>query len=82
MILNLSTNFEFSSLWNYHFTLYVLKCKKVKLMVAKWGVNSILVKINNNYDYYNMEIIIIIIELKKISFVLLNQTWLMGEQSC
>ena len=28
MILNLWTNFEFSSLWNYHFTLYALKCKK------------------------------------------------------
>ena len=40
MILNLWTNFEFSSLWNYHFTLYALKCKKVKLMVAKWGVNT------------------------------------------
>ena len=42
MILNLWTNFEFSNLWNYHFTLYALKCKKVKLMVAKWGVNNLL----------------------------------------
>ena len=41
MILNLWTNFEFSNLWNYHFTLYALKCKKVKLIVAKWGVNRV-----------------------------------------
>ena len=24
-----------------HFTLYALKCKKVKLIVAKWGVNKL-----------------------------------------
>ena len=40
MILNLWANFEFLSLWNYHFTLYALKCKNSKLMVAKWDVNS------------------------------------------
>ena len=40
MILNLWTNFEFSSLWNYYFILYALNCKKIKLMVAKWGVNN------------------------------------------
>ena len=37
VILNLWTNFEFSNLWNYYFTLYALKFKKVKLMVYKMG---------------------------------------------
>ena len=68
MILNLWTNFEFSSLWNYHFTLYALKCKKVKLMVPKWGVNIFINfvfcnEINKNiqnrfnwlgYDFYRL----------------------------
>ena len=37
MILNLWTNFEFSSLWNYHFTIYALKCKKSKINGCKIG---------------------------------------------
>ena len=37
MILNLWTNFEFSSLWNYHFTFYALKCKKSKINGCKMG---------------------------------------------
>ncbi len=58
MILNLRTNFEFWSLWNYHFTLYALKCKKVKLIVAKWGVNkffhwtlNLLVQIKRYFEF-------------------------------